>query len=195
MDQETAKLREGGLMPRCLGYLSRRRVSPAIGRGETTEKGCRGFRDETGSTLVEFSISALLLFAMIFGIIEMSFAAYSYHYVASAAREAARYAIVRGSQCINMPDCNATSDQIQTHARSLGYPNSSQLSVVVKWLSATGGPPATTWVACTPSGTVICNLPGNAVNVVVTDTILVGIPKWGIKSITLSSTSQMVISQ
>ena len=182
-------------MPRCLGYPGRSCLSLAMGRRETTEKGCRGVRDETGSTLVEFSISALILFAMIFGIIEMSFAAYSYHYVASAAREAARYAIVRGSQCINMPDCNATSAQIQTYVRSLGYPNSSQLNVAVKWLSATGGPPSTTWVACTPSGTVVCNVPGNAVNVVVTDTILVGIPKWGIKSITLSSTSQMVISQ
>jgi len=53
--------------------------------------------DTTGATIVEFSISAALFFTMLFGVMVMSIAFYSYHYISEASREGARFAAVHGS--------------------------------------------------------------------------------------------------
>ena len=58
-----------------------------------------GMRDERGSSMVEFALGASLLFMVVFGIIAMALALYTYNVVSEAAREATRYAIVRGSAC------------------------------------------------------------------------------------------------
>lgn len=152
---------------------------------------------EQGATLVEFALCAMVLFAMLFGSLQISLALFSYNFVSEAAREATRYAIVRGSQCTGMPDCNATSAQIQAYVQTLNYPgiNVSNLTATATWLSATGGPPNTTWVACTAGPGITCNAPGNAVNVVVTYTFPVNIPLVPPMNFSLSNTSQMVISQ
>lgn len=146
---------------------------------------------------METAVASAVVLAVLMGILWSCLALYGYHYVTQAAREASRYAMVRGSiSCTNTPNltnCNATSDQIQTWTRSWSYPgiNSSQVTVTTTWLTATssGSPATTTWSACT-SGT--CNLPGNLVKVVVT--YPVSLP-WVTSSITVSSTSSMVISQ
>lgn len=184
-------------MLKCRGYLRRIHLSPATGPGNAMEGGCRSIRGEEGATLVEFALSALLLFAMLFGIIELSLALYSYNFVSEAAREATRYAIVRGSQCAGMPDCNVTSDQIQDYVRGIHYPglNANNLNATATWLTATGGPPNTTWVACAPGPGITCNAPGNAVNVVVTYSFPLNVPLVSSMNLTLSSTSQLVISQ
>ena len=58
---------------------------------------------ERGSTLVEFAlVTVLVLVPLIFGIIDFARAAYAYHYVSYSAREAARWASVRGAQCANL---------------------------------------------------------------------------------------------
>ena len=53
--------------------------------------------NDAGGAIVEMALSSAILFAMFFGVFELSFASYTYHYVAAAAREGARFAIVRGS--------------------------------------------------------------------------------------------------
>ena len=73
-------------------------------------------RDESGSALVEFALSAVLLIIMLFGIIEFGFALYSYQFVNEVAREMSRYAIVRGSQCTAMPNCGYTDSDTTAQA-------------------------------------------------------------------------------
>ena len=58
----------------------------------------RAFRlGESGSSLIEFALSVSLLMMVVFGIMGLSLAAFSDHFVAIAAQAATRYASVRGS--------------------------------------------------------------------------------------------------
>jgi|GEM_PF-6289255 Flp pilus assembly protein TadG len=54
-------------------------------------------RDEDASELVEFAIASSILFAMIFGIIEFCMVMYAGNFVAYAAQQGSRYAMVLGS--------------------------------------------------------------------------------------------------
>lgn len=165
--------------------------------GEHTARSFRRLRGQEGATLVETALSYGILLALLFGIIEIAFALYTYNFVSEAAREGARYAIVRGStSCTNTPsltNCNATGTQIKSYVQSLGFPGftTSNLNVTTTWFTASASP-GTTWSSCS-SGT--CNAPGNAVNVVVTYAFPLSIPFWKSQTVNLSSTSQMIIAQ
>lgn len=157
----------------------------------------RALRCEEGLSAIEAAISCTVLFAMLFGMCQMSLAMYDYHVTSEAAREASRYAIVRGStSCTNTPkltNCNVTATSLQSYVQGLGFPGvkSSNLSVSTSWYSASSTTP-TTWSACS---TGICNVPGNLVKVTVTYPMSLHIPFANQLSLNLSSTSQMVISQ
>jgi len=150
-------------------------------------------RDEQGGSLVEFALGSSVLLMTLFGIFAICLALYSYVFVAEAAREATRYALVRGSSCTGFSDCGITSAELNTYVKNLGYPgiNTSKLSATATWLSPSANVP-TTWSACTP-----CNAPGDAVEVQVTYTFPLGIPFWPKSGslIHMSSSSQMTISQ
>lgn len=164
-------------------------------RVATLGHGGRGIHCEDGATMVEFALIASVLLAMIFGIFESCLALHTHNYVSEVAREGTRYAIVRGSACTGFPDCNATQAQIQTYVQSIQYPGTNpakHMTVTASWFSPSGGPPATTWIACTKPP---CNQPGNLVQVGVKYTFPLSIPFWSGATINLSSTSQMVISQ
>jgi Flp pilus assembly protein TadG len=145
---------------------------------------------EEGATMVEFAMSSIILFTLVFGVIAICLALYSYNVTAEAAREATRYAIVRGSACSpsTFSDCNVTSAQLQTYVRGLGFPgiNPSSLTATATW--------PTTGSACFPSVTP-CNNPGNRVNVTVQYTFPLAIPFVPSQTLTMSSTSAMYISQ
>lgn len=157
----------------------------------------QGVLREEGATLVEMALCSSVLLSMVFGIIGLSMAFYAYDFVSNAAREGARWAIVRGSQsCSNTPNltnCNATAAQIQSYIQGLGYPGitSANVNVTTTWFTASAAPP-TTWSTCT-SGT--CNIPGNGVQVKVTYAVPLGVPFVNVTTMTLGSTSFMVISQ
>jgi len=143
----------------------------------------RRWREEDGATLVEFAISSAVLFMCLFGIFGLCGALYSYNFIADAAHDATRYALVRGSACTGFTDCGVTSAQLQTYVRNLGYPG-----IVASNLTA-----AATWSgANTPN-----NAPGNTVSVTVTYTYPLNIPFWPRSGtiLHLSSSSQMTISQ
>lgn len=80
---------------------------------------------ERGSTLLEFAIVIVLLVTMIFGIVDFARALYAYHFVANAAREASRYASVRGSTwstaCsdVTTPGCSTDSSNVQSYVQTL----------------------------------------------------------------------------
>lgn len=150
-----------------------------------------------GAALVEFAMSCVILIPIFFGFIETCLAFYTYNFVADGAREATRYAMVRGSQsCGNTPglaDCGfTTSAPIQTYVQSLGYPGlrANNLVVTVSWAKASNSTP-TTWTACANA----CNQPGNQVRVVVRYNFPIGIPLWKFTTISIGSISSMVISQ
>jgi Flp pilus assembly protein TadG len=153
--------------------------------------------NQEGSVLVEMAFSSIALFAMFFGIFEFSTACYTSNYMSDAAREATRWAIVRGStSCKNiagLDHCNATSDDIANYAKNLGYPaiRKSNMTVTTSYYSPSATYP-TTWSLCT-TGT--CNLPGNMVRVDVSYSFPLAIPFVTSKTLSLGSTSQMVISQ
>jgi Flp pilus assembly protein TadG len=148
---------------------------------------------ETGASLVEMALSVSILLTVVFGIIFLSLALYSYFYISNAAREATRYAIVRGSDqpgdCTSpgYANCRAQSADIQSYVQGLGFPgiNSNNLTVTTNWLTSSGA-------ACSPTDN--CNSPGDLVQSKVTYTYPLTIPGVKQSTLTMSSTSQMVIS-
>ena len=168
-----------------------------LNRSRVAVNGFNGLMDDTGSAIVEMALSSSVLFAMFFGMFEMSMASYTYHYVSDAAREGSRYAIVRGStSCKNTPGltgCGATSDMIAAYVKGLGYPgiNPSKMTVTADWYTPSAGTPRT-WTLCS-SGT--CNAPGYLVKVNVVYAFPFSVPFVPSRTINVGSTSQMVISQ
>lgn len=147
-----------------------------------------------GAAIVEIAVCSAVLLALTIGVVEMSMALYACHVTADAARQASRWAMVRGSSsCANTPnltDCGATAAQIQDYVSSLGYLNIGASDTTVSWLKASKTEP-TTWSAC--AGT--CNDPGNQVRVVVTYPFPLSIPFVSAQTLSVTSQSQVVISQ
>jgi Flp pilus assembly protein TadG len=156
---------------------------------------------EEGSSLVEMGLACLILIPMLFGIIQLSMALYCYHYAADAAREATRWAIVRGSTCntnFNAAYCSPTmanSDgadgtDIAQYVKSLGYPFSGKLTTTTRWCVNSGTIPAS-W-ACSSTKS---NDPANQVSVTVTYAYPLIIPFLKSNTINLGSVSSMTIVQ
>jgi Flp pilus assembly protein TadG len=154
---------------------------------------------ERGSALLEFGIVAIMLFAMIFGIIDFSRALCAYHFVASAARDGSRYASVRGADCNPtwMSNCDDPVGMqsyllstLQAQAAGTGM-DRSQISVQQPTYSGTSGD------ANTCPTTTINHLSNPGCNVAVTVSykftflfpLLPAIP------LNMSSTSTTVITQ
>jgi Flp pilus assembly protein TadG len=147
------------------------------------------FLKDQGSTMVETALIMIVLSMILFGLIEMCLALYTYHFVSDAAREASRYAMVHGSACqVKGVSCTVTKPQIQTYVRNLGFPGIQPTSTVTTTYAAypAGG-------TCAPSAA--CNNPGNLVTVTVRYNFPVSIPFVRSSVLAMSSTSSMVISQ
>ena len=146
-------------------------------------------RDEQGSSIVEFAMGSILLLTILIGIMAMCFAYYSYNVVSEAARETARYAIVRGSACNSFADCKVTSAQLQTYAQNLGFPGiyPSNLTAATTWAVYPAGG------TCQPSAS--CNNPGNQVTVTVTYYFPLNLPFLSRHTLKMVNTAAMVISQ
>ena len=71
-------------------------------------------RNRDGQSLVEFALSSVLFFSLIFGIIQFGLAIWQYNTVSSLAQEGARWASVRGSSS----DVPATAAQLQAYVQS-----------------------------------------------------------------------------
>jgi Flp pilus assembly protein TadG len=183
----------------------------------------RSIRGEEGSSLVEITLVCTFIYLpMLFGIIQVSIALYSYNFICDAARHATRYASVRGVESCTIsstfPDCNLSptsganptstdgSASLQTYVRNMGYPgiDPSKLTATATWWSANVTNPAdgtysyTDWnTQCTSTDLNgnACNTPGNAVKVVVNYSYTMGIPFVKNFTMNLSSTSQMVINE
>ena len=130
-----------------------------------------------GSTLVEFAVVLTVTFMFLFGIMDFARALYAYHFVGNAAREGARYAIVRGATCNSWATaCPAAASDIQAYVKNvpLGI-NPSAVAVTTTW---------------SPN-----NNPGSAVQVKVQYTFHFILPFLPASAMVMTSSSQMVISQ
>ncbi|HEY2468848.1 MAG TPA: TadE/TadG family type IV pilus assembly protein [Terracidiphilus sp.] len=159
----------------------------------------RLLRDERGGSLVETALSFLLMLLLMFGVIEGSLAVYSYHFLANAAHEGTRYAIVRGggwgSACTGYASsgCIASTTDVANYVASRNFPgvNIVAANVCVQYLTAT---PGSATSACTASTTNTNNRPGDIVQVTVNYPFKLSIPGVPLRTINMASTSQMVIA-
>lgn len=153
-------------------------------------------RSELGATLVETALAITLLLTFVVGIMEGSLALYSYHFISNAAREGVRYAIVRGGTWSNTTatacttyasaGCTATSTNVSDYVTSLAFPgiNPANLKVTTNWYSTFGG-----------TSNVAYNTPSNIVQVQVQYKFPLRVPFVPQATWTMSSQSEMEISQ
>jgi Flp pilus assembly protein TadG len=167
----------------------------AVATGNARHRSAHG---ESGSAIIETALSIAILLSFIFGVMEICLAAYTNHFISEAAREATRYAIVRGSSFTT--DCTAptyatcvaqggsNAGDIATYVQKLGFPgiDPAKMTVNSTWLTKTGAP-----CGITDS----CKAPGNQVQVIIKYSFPLSIPFVAVNTWTLTSTSQMVISQ
>jgi hypothetical protein len=144
-----------------------------------------------GSTLTEFAFILPFLLAAMFGVIDFGRALYTYHFVSDAAREATRWASVRGSQCIpGLPGCPAGLTDVQNYVASIVPPgidpSPTSLTVTPAWLPPPGNP-----ASCLGA----LNNPGCAVQVQVSYKFKFILPFLPKSTYTMQSSSEMVISQ
>jgi Flp pilus assembly protein TadG len=143
-------------------------------------------RGERGGTLPETVIVMSVLLAVMFGIIDFGRALYTYSFVTNAARQGARWAIVRGSKCTLLDHCPAAkgSTDIQPYVQGL-----SEGAMTANNISA-----SLSFPSC-PSGVVSANgnSPGCVAEVTVQYPFKFMLPFLP-AGIQLSSTSEMVIS-
>lgn len=164
-----------------------------------------------GAALVETALSLSVMLTVVVGIMQLCLVMYSSVFVNEAAREAARYASVRGSNsCTDLssfPNCNlgplTAGNPLQAYARGLGYPlpNPTNLTVKATWWALAQditSPYSSNWTtACTGSQDSAgnpCNYPQNMVTVRVRYTMPMNIPFWKNANVTLTSTSSMLIA-
>src|SRR6204780_5328202 len=148
---------------------------------------------ERGTTLLESAVMISVLLLMMFGVIGFGTALYTYHFVSNTAREATRWASVRGYTCPqNLPSlpggCPATDTDVNAYVQNL----STGIGLDPTKVTTT-----TTWVA-PPNNLAICasqaNTPGCVVKVQVQYSFQFLFPLLP-SGFTMQSTSQMVISQ
>jgi Flp pilus assembly protein TadG len=152
--------------------------------------------DQTGSELIEYSLASSVLLLVIFGIMDCSRALYTYHYVAQVARQATRYASVRGatwggtSCAANAYFCTASASDVTSYVQSitpLGFA-SSNLSVTTTW-------PGTNVYGLPCTLIAVNNSPGCVVNVRVAYNFSFVLPFLPRSALSLNSTSKIMIAQ
>jgi Flp pilus assembly protein TadG len=139
----------------------------------------RALRENDGQALVETALSCVVLFGFVFCYIELCIAVYAHNMISECAREATRYAIVRGSTCQTGSgvSCTATADSITAYVMGRGWPN----------------PGGTMNVYPTfPDGD---QKPGSRVQVYITYTLPMIVPFIPAQALTMKSMSVMYIIQ
>jgi Flp pilus assembly protein TadG len=152
---------------------------------------------QRGTALLEFAFTIVIAFVLIFGIIDFGRALYSYHFVSNAAREATRWASVRGALCSSsVTPCPAQPADIQAYVMGIVPLGIDKGQITVDPQPAN------------PNGLQICgttsNYPGCAIQVNVSYNFNFLFPvsfynsapvSYNASSFMMGSTSQMIISR
>jgi Flp pilus assembly protein TadG len=89
----------------------------------------RGLKGEQGNAMVEFALSVTVLLTLLFGIIDIGRALFAYNWLYNGARQATRWAMVRGAFCdSHLPGCPTGANgtlitQYVTNTLPAGYGN------------------------------------------------------------------------
>jgi Flp pilus assembly protein TadG len=149
-------------------------------------------RRQRGNTLTEFALVLPFMLAAIFGVIEFGRALYTYHFVSYAAREASRWASVRGEQSCQAyaVPCRAKDSDVADYVTSITPPgidkDPARLLVNTAWVAPPG--------RGNNCGAHPKN-PGCSVQVTVTYNFKFILPFMPSSTYAMKSTSEMVISQ
>jgi Flp pilus assembly protein TadG len=146
-------------------------------------------RRQRGTGLVEQAFILVILLTMLFGIVDFGRALYTYHFVANAAREATRWASVRGTLCNHaLTGCQANTGNVDAYVKNvtgMGL-DPAKITVTPSW-----GPPPNNSPACvTPY-----NMPTCIVTVSVQYDYTFFFPFLPTAPVRMTSTSKMVITQ
>ena len=143
-------------------------------------------REEDGGSMIEFAITISTALTLVFVIMQLCLALYMYGMISETAREATRWAIVRGSTCVtgSGTSCTTNAAAITTYAKGLGFPN-----VGGGTLSVTPTFPDTTGTCSNPQA------PGCRVKVAVSYTVAISLPFVPKNNISLNTSSEMYILQ
>jgi len=135
---------------------------------------------EEGAAVIEFAMTVPILLSCFFGLVQVCLACYIHQVLTESAREGTRYAIVRGTTCVNGSgsSCTATVASVNSFVSSIGWPNVAGGTMIVN----------TTY----PDGN---EQPGSRVQVNVTYAFPFRIPFVPSSTINLSSNSVMYIVQ
>lgn len=155
--------------------------------------------EESGSGLVEYAVVFLLLMTLILGMVDFSRAIYAYHFISNQARDATRYASVRGSTCGDDSSCTAANSASGTAGPASAADIQTFVKNVPKGIDVNKITPAPVvdWPiqAASPS---ICattqNYPGCTVRVKVTYAFNFSSPLVSNATLNLSATSEAVIT-
>lgn len=197
---------------------ARSRLSAAVFRPARAvfSKGAKLPGLDDGASLVEVAVSLSVYLMLLMAVIELLLTLYSYHFVSDAAREATRYAVIRGANSCYpnpaFPNCNLGPPSITSatnpnrnavlqYIDSIRYPglDPKNLSADVTWWiaqqNANGNMSWTTQCSRQlDAKDNPCNAEGNAVRVVVTYDFPLTLPWMRASLIKVSSTSQMAIN-
>jgi Flp pilus assembly protein TadG len=154
------------------------------------------YSSESGAAAVEFAVSSLVLFMLVFGSIGVSMAYYTYEVINQYARDATRFAIVHGNGCSIPPggtSCSigtgATANTaLKTYLNHQIFPGINGANLTIGTTYAHG--PATT--TCSIAA---CNGSGDQVTVTISYPYLYNLPFVPQRSFTMHGSSTMVISQ
>jgi Flp pilus assembly protein TadG len=141
---------------------------------------------QRGVALIEQALILPILVALLFGIVDMGRALYSYTYVSYIARDATRWASVRSTRLNGGPISNTEVQNYVRNVSGMGL-NPGQITSNTNWVTPPNGTPL-----C-PGGNVANQKPGCVVQVTVNYNF-----KFFILSatpLTMSSESQMTITQ
>jgi Flp pilus assembly protein TadG len=170
-------------------------VSQETKAGRHATAALRRLKREDGSTLVEFAFVFMILITMILGIIEFSRALYAYHFVSGAARQATRWAAVNGSTCSGDGSCPYATGAGPADITSYV---TSHVQAGIDASQITVNPGGESFWPVNADSPPVCittqNSPGCTVQVQVSYNFNFLIPFIHSSAITLSSTSQMIIS-
>lgn len=144
--------------------------------------------EEDGGSMIEFALTISTALTLVFVIMQLCLALYMYGMISETAREATRWAIVRGSTCVtgSGTSCTTTTAAITTYAKGLGFPN-----VGGGTLTVTPTYPDTNPVG----GAANCQAPGCRVKVAVAYTVAISLPFVPKNNISLNTSSEMYILQ
>jgi Flp pilus assembly protein TadG len=147
--------------------------------------------EQGGNVIIEMGLCMVVLFMMIFGIVEYSVLNFANNFCAYAAQQAARYASIRGASSVNALPTNPSPCGSSCTNEASGDPTTTYIQGLAVGLNTANLTVATTWTAC--SGCSNGNDQGSTVTVKVSYAYSPLFKVVSPNSLTLNSSSTMTV--